>query len=467
LRGLRVAGAALISLGLAWCCASCSPAAGRVHCSPAAGPVPSSAGMSSARPSTAVATSPETTSGRQLWVSSLPGAYGGVGAVSPDGATVFVSGLVQGRLVKPHYETAAYRAATGARLWASSYQPGGNIYSYPVALTVSPDGARVYVTTDFHFTGHFQGVVTFAYDARTGRQLWASRYRPKDSGAGVSGLAVSPDGTTLYLAGTLGQPQLEFAVIAYAAATGKQRWLRYYTKVKPGYADSVAVSPDGKTVYATGSAGSAALTVAYGASGTLKWAARYKDPYGFAAGSQIVAGPGGGVVYVAGTAANINGHFDVPTFAYRAATGRRMWLDRHYARITAVAVAPEIAVTPGGQTVIVTVPLNHGTSYAIAAYNASTGGTRWTRLAPYSFGRPSGLVINPSGDTMFIGGNRTTGYSVADGAVLWTTSYNRNFPVGGFLSGIIGLSGDGTRLVATRQTRRGITWSIIIVAYRT
>ena len=380
---------------------------------------------------------------------------------------MFVSGLVQGRRVKTHYETVAYRAATGARLWASSYQPGGNLYSYPVALTVSPDGARVYVSTDFHFIGRGQGVVTFAYDARTGRQLWASRYRPKDSGARVSGLAVSPDGTTLYLAGTLGQAHsLFFGVIAYSAATGKQRWLRYYTKVKPGYAESVAVSPDGKTVYATGSAGSSALTVAYGAAGTLKWAARYKDPYGFAAGSQIVAAPGGGAVYVAGTAANINGHFDVATFAYRAATGRRMWVDRHYARITAVAGAPEIAVTPGGQTVILTVPLNHGTSYAIAAYNASTGGTRWAMLAPDTYGDPSGLVINPHGDTMFIGGNRTTAYSVADGTVLWTTSYNRNFPVG-FLSGIIGLSGDGARLFGTRQTKRGITWSIIIVAYRT
>ena len=165
-----------------------------------------------------------------------------------------------------------------------------------------------------------------------------------------------------------------------------------------------------------------------------------------------------------GTAANKNGHFDVATFAYRAATGRRMWLDRHYSRNT---LPPEIAVTPAGQTVIVTVPLNQGTSYAIAAYNARTDGTRWARLAPYSFGRPSGLVINSSGDTMFIGGNRTTAYSVADGTVQWTTSYNRNSPVGSFLSGIIGLNADGTRLVATRQTKRGITWSVIIVAYRT
>jgi DNA-binding beta-propeller fold protein YncE len=281
----------------------------------------------------------------------------------------------------------------------------------------------------------------------------------------VSGLAVSPDGTTLYVAGSLGQARSQFAVIAYAAATGKQRWLRHFTG--NGGAGSVAVSPDGKTVYATGSAGSSALTVAYGAAGNLKWAARYKDRYGIAAGFQIVAAPGGGAVYVAGKAANKNGHFDIATFAYCAATGKRMWLDRHYARSTAGLPAPEIAVTPGGQTVIVTVPHGNGPPYAIAAYNASTGGTRWTTLAPVTYGDPSGLAINPHGDTMFIGGNRTTAYSVADGTVLWTTSYNRNFPVGGFLSGILGLSADGTRLYATRQTKQGITWSIEIVAYQT
>src|SRR5262249_33192157 len=97
----------------------------------------------------------------------------------------------------------------------------------------------------------------------------------------------------------------------------------------PGSGASVAVSPDGRTVYATGVAGPDALTVAYRADGTLKWAARYKSTYaGYAAGSQIVVGPGGGVVYVRGRASAESGHVDSATLAYRAATGQRMWLDR-------------------------------------------------------------------------------------------------------------------------------------------
>jgi len=165
------------------------------------------------------------------------------------------------------------------------------------------------------------GDATVAYDSGTGKPLWVSRYK---GGADLWALAVSPDGTASVTGRGSGR-NLEFATIAYAAATGKQRWLRYYTTVKPASGASVAVSPDGKTVYATGSDGSYALTVAYQATGTLTWATRYKDPYGgFAYGSHIVAGPGGGAVYVAGSAANKSGHIDLATFAYRAATGKRM-----------------------------------------------------------------------------------------------------------------------------------------------
>jgi outer membrane protein assembly factor BamB len=138
--------------------------------------------------------------------------------------TVFVAGEV-----KTHWETVAYRAATGARLWATkAYQPGR--YSYPVAITVSPDGARVYVTGRV-ISASAMG--TFAYDADTGRQLWASR--SNKTAAAASALAVSPDGATVYVTGSgrVSGRQDQFAVTAYAAATGQQRWLHYYTKVKP------------------------------------------------------------------------------------------------------------------------------------------------------------------------------------------------------------------------------------------
>jgi len=117
LRGLRVAGATLITRCLAWCCTSCSHAAS---------PLLSSPGAASATP------------GEKLWASTLPDGCCPVGAVSPDGTTVFVTGYV-----KTHFETVAYSAATGAQQWANAYQPAG--YSIPRAITVSPgrgDGLR-------------------------------------------------------------------------------------------------------------------------------------------------------------------------------------------------------------------------------------------------------------------------------------------------------------------------------------
>jgi hypothetical protein len=110
--------------------------------------------------------------------------------------------------------------------------------------------------------------------------------------------------------------------------------------------------------------------------------------------------------------------------------------------------------------------LPHIRGFAIASYNAGTGRTRWARPAPGSYGDPWGLAISPDGKMMFTGGNRTTAYSVADGGVLWTTSYDRAFPMGGVVPGIIGLNADGTRLFGT-VWKTGPRWGLIIIAYQT
>jgi hypothetical protein len=73
-------------------------------CSPAAGRLSSPVGVASARP------------GAQLWARTVPRGAGSGEAVSPDGTTLFVAGVLKG-----HFETIAYRAATGARVWARGY----------------------------------------------------------------------------------------------------------------------------------------------------------------------------------------------------------------------------------------------------------------------------------------------------------------------------------------------------------
>ncbi len=405
-----------------------------------------------------------------MWASTLRGGSSVAEALSPDGTRLFVLGYV-GSAVKS--ETVAYSTATGAQLWAKTYPPE-NTGGPDESIAVSPDGAQVYVTGYSASLGD----VTIAYAAGTGRQLWASRHNKRVS---VLSLAVSPDGTTVYEAGSgFFSGQVSYlGVIAYDAATGRQRWQRHYTGVKhagAAYKD-LAVSPDGRTVYVAGQAGAllpssySLLVLAYRATGTLKWATRYANRYtggtyaGGAFGGPIVLGPGGRDVYVAGTVSSKYGHQVAATFAFGAATGKCLWLDPDRAR----GGGGKIAVTPDGRTVIFVADRSGDTGggYAITSYNASTGATRWARRAPVPGNAPNdaaGLVIDPHGDTAFVaspeygGGYDIAAWSVVSGSVLWTTSKPYS-PVA------IALSRDGTRLFVTGSVRSdgGMT----TIAYRT
>jgi len=373
-------------------------------------------------------------------------------------------------------ETVAYSVATGAQLWAKTYLPA-NSGGPDDAIAVSPDGAQVYVSG--YAIG--QGAVTIAYAAGTGRQLWVSHSK----GVGLSGLAVSPDGTTVYEAGSgRVSGRTYIAVIAYDAAAGRQRWLRYYTTVKPAYAElgAVAVSPDGTTVYVAGDAGAAfpssfsLIVLAYRAAGTLKWATRYANRYtggvnaGGAFGGPIVLGPGGSDRYVDGTVSSKAGHHVTATSAFRAATGKCLWLDPESAR----GGGGHDAVTPGGRTVIVVGDRTGDTAggYAITSYNASTGATRWAKRAPVPGDAPmypAGLVIDPHGDTAFVagaeygGGYDLAAWSVARGTVLWTTRYAAAKV---YSPAAIALSRDGARLFVTGSAGSPIS-GMTTVAYQT
>ena len=89
-----------------------------------------------------------TASGTQLWTASYqPGSQQTNGAsavtLSPNGETVYVTGSGSSG-PSLDYVTVAYSSADGARLWVARYDGPG--YGYPIALAVSPDGARIFVT---------------------------------------------------------------------------------------------------------------------------------------------------------------------------------------------------------------------------------------------------------------------------------------------------------------------------------
>ena len=134
--------------------------------------------------------------GSQLWASRLNGGFARALAVSPGGATVFVTGNSFGGTSGSDYATVAYDAATGAQRWASRYNGPANRNDYALSVTVSPDGATVFVT-GASFGGRNRACchsdwdyATVAYDAATGAQRWASRY----NGPGNVGKCPGSDG---------------------------------------------------------------------------------------------------------------------------------------------------------------------------------------------------------------------------------------------------------------------------------
>jgi PQQ-like domain len=257
-------------------------------------------------------------------------------AVAPGGGTVYVTGVSRGVTSGTDYATIAYDAATGAQLWAARYNGPANGGANASAVAVSPDGATVFVTgfskrtlttrrgnTDY---------ATVAYDAATGARLWVARYNgPGKREDTAASLAVSPAGRTVFVTGTSTgfSSGGDSATVAYNAATGKQLWVRRYNGPANSYdsASSLAVGLRGKKVFVTGQSygGFRSLsdyaTIAYdAATGQQLWVRRYNGPgHSIDDAYSVAVSPAGKKVFVTG---------DSATIAYNTATGTRLWATR-------------------------------------------------------------------------------------------------------------------------------------------
>src|SRR5262249_60478027 len=73
---------------------------------------------------------------------------------------------------------------------------------------------------------------TIGYNAITGHQLWLANYSTAGVNDNATGLAVSQDGTTVYVTGTsiadFNTPA-DYATVAYRATSGAQLWSARYT----------------------------------------------------------------------------------------------------------------------------------------------------------------------------------------------------------------------------------------------
>jgi len=143
--------------------------------------------------------------------------------------TVFVSGTAANE--SDDWVTVAYDGQTGAEVWISTYDGVGASQDTPRTAVVSPDGATLVVTGNSDGAGGDSDYATIAYDPATGAQKWvALRGGTADSLDIAQGVTVTPDSSHVIITGFVdnSESRRDYQSIAYSIATGEQAWSADY-----------------------------------------------------------------------------------------------------------------------------------------------------------------------------------------------------------------------------------------------
>ncbi len=410
-------------------------------------------------------------------------------AVSPDGSSVFVTGSGSGP-TSTDYFTVAYDASTGARRWVKRYNGAGNDVDFANGLGVSPDGSKVFVTGASPGSTTNYDYATVAYAASTGATLWVNRYNgPGNDDDEAGALGLSPNGSTVFVTGSSAGSGTDhdYATVAYRASTGTQRWVKRYNGPGNGFdvAHAVGSSPDGSTVFVTGSSDdsngiSDYATVAYRAStGAKLWVRRYNGPQNDVdSASALSVTPDGSTLFVTGWSYGSTDS-DYATLAYTASTGAKLWVRRYNGPGDFFDFVRAIGVSPDGFTVFVTgwsYTSQTNSDYATIAYDVSTGTKLWLRRYNAPGGAedaPNALGLSPDGSEVFLTGSSwggsnydfaTVAMSASTGTNLWVKRYNG--PGNGFESGeALGVAPDGSAVYVTGESYGSSSYDYATVAY--
>jgi DNA-binding beta-propeller fold protein YncE len=409
---------------------------------------------------------------------------------SPDGKTVYVTGQ-SWQDQKDHYDfaTVAYDAVTGQQRWLARYDGPGDEHDIPQNMALSKDGSRLYVVGWVHMSpvGEGSDYATVAYDTATGQQLWDATYDGSDGHDDAAyGIAVSPDGALVYVTGKSGHQHanMDFATVAYRAETGEQAWVARYSSLPDAGEDtglSVVVAPDGRTLYMTGAAGTTWTTIAYHAgereenepeAGTVRWTATHQKGYAY----WIALSPDGTTLYVSGSEHRTGGggvlvqNWDYGVIAYDAATGQQRWFGFYAAPNPGFDVPFGHALSPSGDRIYLTGSSRGSgveieTDLVTAAFDTANGNLVWSNRyenPAFAFEGGGDVAVSPSGTRVYVTGWSTAGFGAPgdmvlrahdatnNGSVVWNARFNsgRTAQEQGF-GDAIAVAPDGTRVFAT------------------
>jgi len=339
-------------------------------------------------------------------------------AVSPDSNSVFVAGTTFGPANSFDVRTVAYASDGSTKLWATRFN--GGFVDVAMDIQSSPDGSAVFVTGYAYTSLGTTDMVTVAYDAGSGAELWSRRFGSDEKYDEPHTLSVDPDGSRLFVSGvTWDASGSDMRTIAYDAASGSRLWSRRYDG--PAHGDdyaSAATASVGSVLFVTGTSTGAttstdARTIAYDATtGAPLWTRRFDGESDEDRGEAVAASPDGSAIFVSISSKTSASDFDYITRAYDAATGTRLWTARYNGAGNSVDQPRAIAIAPDGSSLFVTgrslQPGGLNYDYATSAYDSLTGSSLWTKLydGTYDGGVDEAVDVgvSPNGSTVYVTG---------------------------------------------------------------
>ncbi len=369
-------------------------------------------------------------------------------AVSPDGTSVYAASPSSNAVVRFNRGTdgaltpAGCIENTGGSVCGAGNQTAGLLGAFSVA--VSPDGASVYVASIgssavVRFNRGAGGALTPAgCIENTGGSVCGAGNQTAGLGSSVS-VAVSPDGASVYAASISSSAVVRFNRGAGGALTpagcfentgGSVCGAGNQIAGLPS-PESVAVSPDGASVYVA-SSGNTVARFNRGAGGALTPAGCFENTGGSVCGAgnqtagllgpqSVAVSPDGASVYVASISSNAVVRFNrgaggalTPAGCIENTAGSVCGAGNQTAGL---GTAASVAVSPDGASVYVAANDN-----AVVRFNRGAGGAL----------TPAGCIEN-TGGSVCGAGNQTAGLnfpqSVAvspDGASVYVASHNSN-----------------------------------------
>jgi 6-phosphogluconolactonase (cycloisomerase 2 family) len=336
---------------------------------------------------------------------SVPGNMEGI-AASPDGTHLYVLG---GGLT---VNVLAPDPMSGElHLVALQGLPVGGFVSFPDArdLAVSPDGGHVYVAVTHQFNAL---LAVFSRNAATGLLTFVETKENNVGGvtglAQVSSVAISPDGAHVY---ATGNGENAVAVFSRNASTGALTFVEVQRDGVGGVdglfrVASVGISPDGAHVYAAGQfENEVAMFARNAGTGALTFLGTVSTPNPVS----MAVSPDGAHVYVCGGVAA-----QLSVFARNGGTGALTFVESHVdgaGGITGLGCS-EVAVSGDGSHVYATGEPSTALSVALVVFarNGITGALTLVEEESVRFGA-NRVAVAPDGDHVYATGSYLLSYS--------------------------------------------------------